>query len=98
MRWRFLSEDRGRDQRDDEADRERLDERHRRVEERILIHDFEFAKLVGFLLNGVWSILLGEQVALSVLRDRAKSYRERFTINITEFDGTIATIANAEQE
>ena len=40
------------------------------------------------------SILLGEQVALSVLRDRAGSYNEPFTIQITKFDGTTATISN----
>jgi hypothetical protein len=40
------------------------------------------------------SILLGEQVALSILQDRAKSYNEPFTINITKFDGTTATITN----
>jgi len=40
------------------------------------------------------SILLGEQVALSVLQDRADGYNEPFTINITKFDGTTATITN----
>jgi len=40
------------------------------------------------------SVLLGEQVGLSVLRDRAKSYNEPFTITITRFDGTNATISN----
>jgi len=29
-----------------------------------------------------------------VLRDRAASYNEPFTINITKFDGTTATISN----
>src|SRR5215471_10308910 len=40
------------------------------------------------------SILLGEQVALSLLQDRADGYNEPFTINITKFDGTTATITN----
>ena len=40
------------------------------------------------------SILLGEQVALSILQDRARSYNEPFTMHITKFDGTIATITN----
>jgi hypothetical protein len=40
------------------------------------------------------SILLGEQVALSVLQDRAKSYNEPFTIRITKLDGTTASITN----
>ena len=49
---------------------------------------------IHFRSSTVSSILLGEQIALSVLRDRAKSYNEPFTINITKFDGTIATITN----
>lgn len=40
------------------------------------------------------SILLGEQVAISVLQDRADGYNEPFSINITKFDGTTATIKN----
>jgi hypothetical protein len=49
---------------------------------------------IHFRSSTYWSILLGEQVALSVLRDRARSYNEPFTINITKFDGTTATITN----
>jgi hypothetical protein len=49
---------------------------------------------IHFRSSSYWSILLGEQVALSVLRDRAKGYNEPFTINITKFDGTTATITN----
>lgn len=49
---------------------------------------------IHFRSSTYWSILLGEQVALGVLRDRAKSYNEPFTINITKFDGTTATITN----
>jgi hemolysin activation/secretion protein len=40
------------------------------------------------------SLLLGEAVALSFLRDRAKTYNEPFTVPLTKFDGTIATISN----
>jgi hypothetical protein len=40
------------------------------------------------------SLLLGEAVALSFLRDRAQTYNEPFTIHITKFDGTTATISN----
>ncbi len=40
------------------------------------------------------SILLGEQIALSILQDRARSYNEPFSISITKFDGTTATISN----
>ena len=49
---------------------------------------------IHFRSSTYWSILLGEQVALSVLKDRAESYNEPFTINITKFDGTSATISN----
>jgi hypothetical protein len=41
------------------------------------------------------SLLLGEAVALSFLRHRARTYNEPFTVNITKFDGTTATITNA---
>jgi len=49
---------------------------------------------IHFRSSTYWSILLGEQVALSVLQDRAGSYNEPFTVNITKFDGTTATISN----
>jgi hypothetical protein len=49
---------------------------------------------IHFRSSTYWSILLGEQVALSVLHDRAKSYNQPFTIKITKFDGTTATISN----
>ncbi len=49
---------------------------------------------IHFRSSSYWSMLLGEQIALSVLRDRAKGYNEPFTINITKFDGTTATITN----
>ena len=52
QRLRLFSEDGRRDQCDDEADREWLDKRHRGVEQRILVHDFEFVDFLGFLLNG----------------------------------------------
>jgi membrane-associated phospholipid phosphatase len=40
------------------------------------------------------SLLLGEAVALSFLRDKAKTYNEPFTVALTKFDGTTATISN----
>ena len=49
---------------------------------------------IHFRSSSYWSILLGEQVALSVLQDRAASYNEPFRITITKFDGTTATITN----
>src|SRR5438045_928864 len=49
---------------------------------------------IHFRSSTYWSILLGEQVALSVLQDRAKSYNEPFKISITKLDGTTATISN----
>jgi hypothetical protein len=49
---------------------------------------------IHFRSSTYWSILLGEQVALSVLQDRAKSYNEPFAISIKKFDGTMAAIIN----
>ena len=40
------------------------------------------------------SLRLGEAVALSVLRDRAQTYNENFTVHLTKFDGTTAKISN----
>jgi hypothetical protein len=40
------------------------------------------------------SLLLGEAVALSFLRNRAQTYNEPFTVDLTKFDGTISTISN----
>jgi len=40
------------------------------------------------------SLLLGEAVALSFLRDRARCYNEPFTVSLTRFDGSIATVSN----
>jgi hypothetical protein len=50
---------------------------------------------IHFRSSSKMSILLGEQVGLSVLRDRATTYNEPFNINITKFDGTTATISNS---
>jgi hypothetical protein len=41
------------------------------------------------------SILLGEQVGISVLNDRAVGYNEPFSISITKFDGTTQTFVNS---
>jgi len=49
---------------------------------------------IHFRSSTYWSILLGEQVALSVLQDRANSYNEPFSVTITRFNGTAATITN----
>ena len=49
---------------------------------------------IHFRSSSYWSLLLGEQVALSILQDRAKAYNEPFTISIKKFDGTTATISN----
>jgi hypothetical protein len=40
------------------------------------------------------SLLLGEAVALSFLQDKARTYNEPFTVHLTKFDGTTATISN----
>lgn len=49
---------------------------------------------IHFRSSNYYSLLLGELTGLSVLQDRAKSYNEPFTIHITKFDGTTATISN----
>ena len=49
---------------------------------------------IHFRSSTYWSILLGEQVALGVLQDRAQSYNEPFEITITKFDGTPVAITN----
>jgi hypothetical protein len=53
---------------------------------------------IHFRSSNYWGVLLGEAVALSVLTDRAKSYNEPFTVNITKFDGTTATITNQNED
>jgi hypothetical protein len=53
---------------------------------------------IHFRSSTYWSILLGEHVALSVLRDRARSYNEPFRITITKFDGTPALITNIDDD
>ena len=40
------------------------------------------------------SLMLGEAIALSILRDKARTYNEPFTVHLTKFDGTTATITN----
>jgi len=42
---------------------------------------------IHFRSSSLYSILLGEQVGLAVLQDRARGYNEPFTIHITKFDG-----------
>jgi hypothetical protein len=49
---------------------------------------------IHFRTSNFWSINLGEQIALSVLQDRAKGYAEPFSIGISKVDGTVATINN----
>jgi hypothetical protein len=49
---------------------------------------------IHFRSSSFWSIILGEQIGISVLQDRANSYTEPFTINITKVDGTTATFTN----
>ena len=37
---------------------------------------------------------LGEAVALSLLRDRADTYNEKFTVKLMKLDGSVAMISN----
>ncbi len=41
------------------------------------------------------SVQLGEAVAISMLRDRALTYPEKFSVSFRKIDGSIATISNA---
>jgi hypothetical protein len=50
---------------------------------------------IHFRSSTLYSILLGEQVAISVLKDRAQTYNEPFNTTITKFDGTTVTISNS---
>lgn len=49
---------------------------------------------IHFRSSNYYSILLGEQVAIAALKDRANSYAEPFTISITKFDGKKVTFSN----
>jgi hypothetical protein len=40
------------------------------------------------------SLVLGEAVAISILRDKAQTFNEKFTVHFTKLDGTTATISN----
>jgi hypothetical protein len=40
------------------------------------------------------SIQIGEEVALSFLKERAHTYNEKFTVNLKKVDGSTATISN----
>jgi hypothetical protein len=39
-------------------------------------------------------MLLGEAIAISVLQDLAKTYKEKFEVTITKLDGKPAVIKN----
>jgi len=49
---------------------------------------------IHFRSSSMQAMLLGEQVALSILQDRAGGYNEPFSISLKRFDGSIATITN----
>jgi len=49
---------------------------------------------IHFRSSSYYSILLGEQLGISLLKDRARSYAEPFTIKITKLDGRTATFSN----
>jgi hypothetical protein len=50
---------------------------------------------IHFRSSTQFSILLGEQVGINVLKDRALGYNEPFNISLTKFDGTTASFSNA---
>ena len=43
------------------------------------------------------SLILGEATTLSILRDQAQTFNEKFTVSLTKFDGTTATISNSDE-
>ncbi len=43
------------------------------------------------------SLILGEATTLSILRDQAQTFNEKFTVSLTKFDGTTATISNSNE-
>lgn len=49
---------------------------------------------IHYRSDTAFAIQLGEAVAISILQDRAQTYAEKFTINLTKIDGSIATISN----
>jgi hypothetical protein len=49
---------------------------------------------IHFRSSTYWSILLGEQVAISILNDKARCYNEPFSISIRKFDGSTVTFTN----
>jgi hypothetical protein len=51
---------------------------------------------IHFRSSSLYSILLGEEVGISVLKDRALTYNEPFSINISKFDGTTVNISNKQ--
>jgi hypothetical protein len=63
-----------------------------------LAHNVSFGH--GILAGIHWrqdsdiSIQLGEAMAISILRDKAKGYNEKFTVNFTRLDGSTCTISN----
>jgi hypothetical protein len=51
---------------------------------------------IHFRSSSLYSLLLGEQVGLGILQDRADGYTEPFRIEITKFDGSKAVISNRD--
>lgn len=41
-----------------------------------------------------YSMLLGEAMAINFLQERAMTYNEKFSVNLTKLDGTVVTISN----
>jgi hypothetical protein len=49
---------------------------------------------IHFRSSSHYAVLLGEQVAISVLKDRASSYNEPFNVSLTTVEGTTANFVN----
>jgi hypothetical protein len=49
---------------------------------------------IHFRSSSYYSLLLGEQVGISAMNDKANSYAEPFNIQMTKLDGTVVTMSN----
>jgi hypothetical protein len=49
---------------------------------------------VHYRSDHIQSLRLGEEIAISILRDQKETYRERYRLRLTKFDGTVVTIGN----
>jgi hypothetical protein len=49
---------------------------------------------VHYRSDHIQSLRLGEEIAISILRDQKETYKENYRIKFTKFDGTVVTMGN----